>query len=143
MILIKDIITQQYNTADDHIYISKEQMLKILDAPELPTSLAAHLIPHELMNGPKKPAIKFNIADEEQGVRERVVFETRLRYEVELGQSAGPGFFRRLKLRQWQKRFEHVFREYKANIVDSNSKNRWVSFTSQIGDPSRSQLWCI
>lgn len=143
MHFITDTITQQYNTAEDHIYISKDQMLKILDAPELPSSLAAHLIPHALMNGPKMPAIKFNIADEEQGVRERIVFETRLRYEVELGQSAGPGFFRRLKLRQWQKRFEHEFRTYKANIVDSKSKNRWVSFTSQIGDPSRSQLWCI
>ena len=101
MHLIEDFITQQHNTADDHIDISKDQMLKILDTPELPSSLAAHLMPHVLMNGSKVLAIKFNIADEES-VWERMVFETRLRYEVELGQSAGPGFFRRLKLRQWQ-----------------------------------------
>ena len=81
--LVNDFITQQYNTADDHIYISKEQMLKILETHELPSSLAAHLTPHALMNGPKMPAIKFNIADEE-GARERMPFETRLRYEVEL-----------------------------------------------------------
>ena len=70
--LIKDVIFQQHNTAEDHVYISKAQMLMILDAPELPSSLAAHLVPHALMNGPKQPAIKFKICDE-QVVRERVV----------------------------------------------------------------------
>ena len=94
--LIKDVIFLQHNTADDHVYISKAQMLKILDSPELPSALAPHLVPHALMNGPKQPMIKFNACDEDV-VQESVVFETRIRYEVELGQGADPGFFRRLK----------------------------------------------
>ena len=122
MHLIKDFITQQYNTADDRIYISKEQMLKMLDTPELPSSLAPHLMPHALMNGSKMPAIKFKIADEE-GVRERMMFETRLRYEVELGQSSGPGFFNRLKLRQWQRRYEQDLHKYGTRVQDPKSKN--------------------
>ena len=88
--LIKDIIFQQHNTAEDHVYISKPQMLQILNTPELPASLATHVMPYALMNGPKQPYIKFKVSDEEV-VRERVMFETRIRYGVELGQGAGPG----------------------------------------------------
>ena len=34
--LSKDIIFQQHNTAEDQVYISKPQMLKILNTPERP-----------------------------------------------------------------------------------------------------------
>ena len=87
--LIKDIIFQQHNTAEDHVYISKPQMLKILNAPELPASLATQVMPYALMNGPKQPCIKFKVSDEDV-VQERVMFETRIRYGVELGQGADP-----------------------------------------------------
>ena len=103
--LIKDIIFQQHNTAEDHVYISKPQMLQILNTPELPASLATHVMPYALMNGPKQPHIKFKVSDED-AVRGRVMFETRIRYGVELGQGAGPGIFIKRKLKQWQKRCE-------------------------------------
>ena len=62
--LVKDIIFRQHNTAEDHVYISKPQMLKILNAPELPASLATHVMPYALMSGPKHPYVKFKVSDE-------------------------------------------------------------------------------
>ena len=91
MRIIKDLIFQQHNTAEDNVCISKAQMLQILDATELPSSLAPRLVPHEFMNG-KQLAIKFKSSDGEV-VQERVVFETGIRYEAESGQNAGVGFF--------------------------------------------------
>ena len=79
-------------------------------------------MPYALMNGPKQLYIKFKVSNEDV-VLERVMFETRIRYDVELGQESGPGLFRRLKLKQWQKRRENAVRQYRQLAIDPRTKN--------------------
>ena len=79
-------------------------------------------MPYALMNGPKQLYIKFKVSNEDI-VQERVMFETRIRYEVELGQESGPGLFRRLKLKQWQKRCENEVRQYRQLATDPRTKH--------------------
>ena len=98
-------------------------------------------MPYALMNGPKQLYIKFKVSNEDV-VLERVMFETRIRYDVELGQESGPGLFRRLKLKQWQKRCENEVRQYRQLATDPGQKTHWMCRTCQIGDPSRSRQWC-
>ena len=78
-------------------------------------------MPYALMNGPKQLYIKFKVSNEDI-VQERVMFETRIRYDVELGQESGPGLFRRLKLKQWQKRCENEVRQYRQFPADPRTK---------------------
>jgi len=78
-------------------------------------------MPYALMNGPKQLYIKFKVSNEDV-VLERVMFETRIRYDVELGQESGPGLFRRLKLKQWQKRCENEVRQYRQLATDPRTK---------------------
>ena len=80
------------------------------------------MMPYALMNGPKQLYIKFKVSNEDI-VQERVMFETRIRYDVELGQESGPGLFRRLKLKQWQKRCENEVRQYRQLATDPRTKN--------------------
>ena len=79
-------------------------------------------MPYALMNGPKQLYIKFKVSNEDI-VQERVMFETRIRYDVELGQESGPGLFRRLKLKQWQKRCENEVRQYRQLATDPRTNN--------------------
>ena len=51
-------------------------------------------MPYALMNGPKQLYIKFKVSNEDI-VQERVMFETRIMYEVELGQGSGLGLFQK------------------------------------------------
>ena len=87
------------------------------------------------MNGPKQLYIKFKVSNEDI-VQERVMFETRIRYDVELGQESGPGLFRRLKLKQWQKRCENEVRQYRQLATDPRTKNIGCAALVRLANPA-------
>ena len=63
------------------------------------------------------------------------MYETRIRYDVELGQESGPGFFRKLKQKQFQKRCENDVRQYRQLATDTRTKKALdVPLLSDVSD---------